>query len=249
MNPVSVPLCAQRVSVVSLLERANVAAAYEAILHELRSLANPHNVEGMARYGINPHNTLGVPIPHLRAAAKQVGRNHDLALKLWGSGIHEARILAAFVDVPGAVTEQQMESWVADFDSWDICDQCCGNLLDRTPFAYAKAVEWSARPEEFVKRAGFVLMAELACHDKKASDAPFLGFLPIICRESMDDRNFVKKAVSWALRQIGKRNAALNAEALRTAREILSIRSTSARWIAADALRELSSEEIRRKLR
>ncbi len=220
----------------------------DAILQELRSLANPHNVEGMARYGINANNTLGVPMPQLRRIAKRVGTDHDLALALWASGVHEARILAALVDDPKAVGEQQMESWVAAFDSWDVCDQCCSNLLDRTPLAYAKAVEWSARPEEFVKRAGFVLMAALAWHDKKATDAPFLAFLPIIYRESMDGRNFVKKAVNWALRQIGKRNAALNAEALKTAGEIQQIGSRTARWIAADALRELTSATIRRKL-
>jgi 3-methyladenine DNA glycosylase AlkD len=213
------------------------------ILDMLKSQANPDNVAGMAKFGINPNKTLGVSIPFLRKLAKEIGRDHVAAQELWGSGIHEARILAGFVDDPKLVTEQQMEAWVADFDSWDVCDQVCG-LFDATPFAWHKAVEWTSRSEEFVKRAGFVLMAALAVHDKKAADDRFIAFLPLIARESNDDRNFVRKAVNWALRGIGKRNMALNQAAIQTARDIQALDSKAARWIAADALRELTSETV-----
>ena len=209
------------------------------ILKQLKSLRNPHNVAGMARFGINPRNTLGVSIPQLRGIARHAGKDHRLARELWASGIHEARILAALVDDPARVTEAQMERWVKDFDSWDVCDQVCSNLFDKTAYAHRKAVAWSKRDEEFVKRAGFVLMAALAVHDKSAPDAAFRKFLPLITRGATDERNFVKKAVNWALRQIGKRNAALNRAASATAREIQRIDSRAARWVAADALREL----------
>lgn len=222
---------------------------YNEILKKLKSLADPKAVEGMARFGINPKNTYGVSIPNLRAMAKEIGRNHILAQQLWASGIHEARILAGMIDDPETVTEKQMDSWVKDFDSWDVCDQCCSNLLDKTKFAYRKAVEWSERHEEFVKRAGFVLMAALAVHDKKAKDEEFLKFLPIIKRESIDNRNFVKKAVNWALRQIGKRNINLNKAAIKIAKDMQGIDSNSAKWIALDARRELTSETIQKRLR
>ena len=221
----------------------------EAVLAKLKSLANPKNVAGMARFGINPENTLGVSVPTLRKLAKEIGRDHALAQELWASGVHEARMLAGLIDDPRLVTEEQMERWVADFDSWDVCDGCCGDLFDKTPLAYRKAVEWAARDEEFVKRAGFALMAWLAVHDKRAPDDAFLEFLPVIERESADGRNFVKKAINWALRQIGKRNAALNAAAIRTAEEIQQMGSKSGRWIASDALRELTSEKVRDRLR
>jgi len=215
----------------------------EEILKQLKSLRNPANVAGMARFGINPRNTLGVSIPQLRQIARHAGKDHRLARELWASGIHEARILAAMVDVPEQVTDAQMERWVRDFDSWDVCDQVCSNLFDKTKSAHRKAARWSRREEEFVKRAGFALMAALAVHDKTASDAAFLKFLPLIRRAATDDRNFVKKAVNWALRQIGKRNAALNRAAISTAREIQQIDSRAARWIAADALRELRRKD------
>ena len=218
------------------------------IVAELESQANPENVAGMARYGINSKNTLGVSIPHLRAMAKRIGTDHALALELWASGIHEARMLAGFIDDPAMVTETQIERWAKDFDSWDVCDQVCSNLFDRTPFAAAKAVEWSEREEEFVKRAGFVLMAALAVHDKNAPDVRFRGFLPLIAREAADERNFVKKAVNWALRQIGKRNRPLNAAAIASAKRIRKMDSKAARWIAADALRELESDAVQGRL-
>ena len=209
------------------------------ILKQLKAQSNARNIAGMARFGINPHNTYGISIPTLRRIARQSGKDHRLALDLWKSGIHEARILAALVDVPDQVTAAQMERWVKDFDSWDVCDQVCSNLFDKTPFAYRQAMAWSRREEEFVRRAGFALMAALAWHDKSGSDAAFRKFLPAIKRGATDERNFVKKAVNWALRQIGKRNRALNRAAVATAREIQRIDSPAARWIAADALREL----------
>ena len=221
----------------------------EQILEHLRSLANPQNVAGMARYGISTHNTLGISIYTLRPLAKEVGRDHNLALELWDSGIHEARILACYIDDPQLVTEEQMERWAADFDSWDVCDQVCSSLFDQTDLAYSKAHQWSERQEEFVKRAGFVLMAALAVHDKKADDEQFIAFLPIITRHATDGRNYVKKAVNWALRQIGKRNHRLNALAIQTAHEISQIDSPAARWIARDALRELDSEKVQARLK
>jgi 3-methyladenine DNA glycosylase AlkD len=219
-----------------------------AILRKLRSLANPANVEGMARYGISPEGTLGINIPTLRKMAGEIGVDHKLSQELWKSGVHEARLLAGFVDDPDLVTEKQMERWVLDIDSWDICDLVCSNLFDRTPFAYKKAVEWTRRKETFVKRAGFVLMAALSVHDKDAQDKTFLKFLPIIKREATDERNFVRKAVNWALRQIGKRNMALNRAAIKSAREIRDIDSKSARWIASDALRELEGEKTQSRV-
>jgi len=227
--------------------RAGRATCAE-IVAELQSLANPANVAGMACYGINSENMLGVSIPSLRAMAKRIGRDHALALELWASGIHEARILAGLVDDPAQVTAAQLERWVKDFDSWDVCDGVCSNLFDKTPFAWDKAVAWSARSGEFVKRAGFVLMAALAVHDKKAPDERFKKFLPLIESEAVDERNFVKKAVNWALRQIGKRNRALNRDAIAAAKRIRKIDSRSARWIAADALRELESGAVWQRL-
>jgi len=219
------------------------------LIKKLKSLSNPEAVAGMARFGINAKNTYGVSIPVLRKMAKQIGRNHLLAQRLWSSGIHEARILAGMIDLPEEVTEKQMERWVRDFDSWDVCDQVCSNLFDRTKFAHKKAMDWSKRGETFVKRAGFVLMAALAVHDKEAGDKEFFKFLPIIKREAWDERNFVRKAVNWALRQIGKRNLPLNQKAIKTAKEIQGIDSKTAKWIASDAIRELTSEAVRKRLR
>ncbi len=218
------------------------------ILEQLKSMGSPEAVAGMARYGISSHNTYGVSVPTLRSMARELGRSHALAEELWASGVHEAQLLAGMVDEPKKVTEDQLERWVADFDSWDVCDQCCSNLFDKTEFAHRKAVEWAGREEEFVKRAGFALMAALAVHDKRAPDEAFLAFLPAIKRESDDNRNYVKKAVNWALRQIGKRNAALNIRAVQTAEEIREEGSKAGRWIASDALRELTSEKVQKRL-
>lgn len=203
----------------------------------------------MARFGINVDNALGISVTQLRKLARQIQRDHDLAQQLWASGIHEARILASIVDLPSEVSEAQMEAWAAEFNSWDLVDQCCGNLFDKTPFAWDKATQWSRREEQFVKRAGFSLMAYLAVHDKKAPDARFERFLPIIEREASDDRNFVKKSVNWALRQIGKRNGRLNEAAIRRAERIKRIDSKAARWIASDALRELTKPSVQQRVR
>ena len=176
---------------------------YEEVIKKLKKKANRKNVEGMARFGIASTNTLGVSIYDLRPLAKEIGKDHKLARRLWKSGIHEARILASYIDEPDKVTESQMEDWAADFDSWDVCDQVC-ELFGKTPYAYKKIVDWSKRKEEFVKRAAFALIAEMAWHDKEANDNQFKRLFPHIIRESTDERNFVKKAVNWALRNIGK---------------------------------------------
>jgi 3-methyladenine DNA glycosylase AlkD len=222
---------------------------YENIIKKLKSLSNPKAVEGMARFGINPKNTYGVSIPNLRRLAKEIGKNHDVAQKLWLSGIHEARILAGMVDNPEMVTEKQMDDWIKDFDSWDVCDQVCMNLFDKLPFAFEKAIKLTGEKEEFVKRSGFTLMACLACHEKNSSDEEFKRFFPLIKKYSTDDRNFVRKAVNWALRQIGKRDKNLNIEAIRTAKEILKMDSKTAKWIATDAIRELESSSIQKRLK
>lgn len=221
---------------------------YSQIMKKLKSWAHEDNVRGMARFGINPKNTLGISVSKLRGLAKEIGKDHALAQRLWKTGIHEARILASFIDEPEKVTEEQMEAWARDFDSWDVCDQACSSLFDRTPFAYKKALEWSKRKEEFVKRAGFALMAALSVHDKQAPAGKLEQFFPAIVREATDERNFVKKAVNWALRQIGKRNLSLNKKAIKVAKEISKIDSKTARWIAEDALRELQSDKVRKRL-
>jgi 3-methyladenine DNA glycosylase AlkD len=218
------------------------------ILAKLKSMSNPDAIVGMARFGINPDNTYGITIPQLLELAKKTGKDHQLAKALWQSGIRDARILACMIDDPQAVTEKQLENWVKDFDSWDVCDQCCNRLFQKTNFAYQKALEWVDRKEEFVKRAGFVLMCTIAVHHKKLDDGQFDPFFELIKREAADERNFVLKAVNWALRQIGKRNRALNKKAVALAGEIQQIDSKAARWIAADALRELTSEKIRKRL-
>ena len=221
---------------------------YDDVIRKLQKLANPAAVAGMAKYGIKPGKAYGVSIPNLRAMAKEIGTDHDLALELWDSGIHEARILSSMIADPDTTTERLADAWVKDFDSWDVCDQCCMNLFENTKFAYAKAIEWSASDKEYVKRAGFVMMARVAVSDKKAKDEKFLEFLDIIKKEACDSRNYVQKAVNWALRQIGKRNANLNRLALETAEEIQKMSPRSAKWIASDAIRELKSEEVQKRL-
>ena len=207
-------------------------------LARLRAEANPANVAGMARYGISTAGTLGVPMPRLRRLARECGKSHALARELWDSGIHEARILASLVEVRADVTSRQMDRWIRDVDSWDVCDQLCQNLFRYTPVAFDKAVRWSRARPEFTRRAAFSLMAGLAVKSK-APDEAFLRLLPLIAAAAGDERNMVKKAVNWALRQIGKRNAALRPRAIATALEIQRMDSRAARWIAADALREL----------
>lgn len=217
---------------------------FNEIMKDLRNNANAANVAGMARFGINSEGTLGISIPLLRSLAKKIGKDHALALRLWETEIHEARILASMIDDPAAVSVAQMDSWARDFDSWDVCDQVCGNLFDKTRFARQKAVLWAGQKQEFVRRAGYTLMAVLAWHDKLAADALFLAYLDIIERGADDERNFVKKAVNWALRNIGKRNRTLHKAAIARARRIARQESRTARWIAADALRELTSPKI-----
>jgi 3-methyladenine DNA glycosylase AlkD len=209
------------------------------VLAALRTAADPKNVAGMARYGISTQGTLGVPVVLIRRLAKQAGRSHELAAELWDSGIHEARILATIVDRPEWVTRRQMHQWARDFDSWDVCDQACLNLFRYTPFAWAMSDRWAGARREFVRRAGFALMAGLAVKDKNASDADFEALLPLIAVAATDPRNMVKKAVNWALRSIGKRNPHLRRAAVAAAEDIRAIDSPAARWIASDALREL----------
>ncbi len=210
------------------------------IVDKIKSNYNTDAIKGMARYGINTKKAYGMSMPELRKMGKEFGKNHYLALKLWETQIHEAQILGSLIDDDALVTEEQMERWVADFDSWDVCDQVCGNLFYKSPFAKSKIYEWCNRKEEFVKRAGFVLIAEMAVKDKKADNEFFTNFFPLIIDGALDHRNFVKKAVNWALRQIGKRNEFLRVKAIETAEKIKSLDSKSARWIANDAIRELS---------
>lgn len=222
---------------------------FDTVIKKLKSLSNPEAVEHMAKFGINPKNNYGISIYTIRNVAKDIGTDHRLAQRLWDSEIRDARLLASLIDDPKKVTERQMEKWVKDFDSWDVCDQVCSNLFDKTEFAYAKAHEWSERSEEFVKRAGFALMAVLVVHDKEADDKRFEEFFIPIKKKSTDERNYVKKAVNWALRGIGKRNLALNKKAITVAKEIKKIDSRAARWIASDAIRELKSEKIQTRVR
>src|SRR6202012_4108036 len=209
------------------------------VIDLLKQKSNPVHLEGMKRYGIDNSKALGVSMPKVRQLAKEIKKDQALSLALWETDIHECRILASMIGNPKLVTPAQMDKWVADFHSWDVCDQVCGNLFDRTEFAIDKAVEYSASKEEYIKRAGFVLMAEFAVHNKKADDDEFLQFFPIIEREAWDDRNFVKKAVNWALRQIGKRNKMLHQLAIETAKRIAQQGSKPAKWIAKNALDEL----------
>ena len=209
------------------------------ILAALRAQASAKNVAGMARYGISTAGTLGVPVAEIRRLARQAGRSHDLAAELWASGIHEARILATIVEEPARVTRRQMNQWARDFDSWDVCDQACQNLFRYTPFAWTMAARWAAARREFVRRAGFALMAGLAVKARNAPDEAFEALLPLIAAAAADDRSLVKKAVNWALRAIGKRNPHLRRAAIATGESISAIDSPAARWIASDALREL----------
>jgi 3-methyladenine DNA glycosylase AlkD len=232
-----------------------------ALLGELRTLGSEAHRAGMARYGIHVEHALGVSVRTLRRLAARIGTDHELALALWATGQHEARLLACFVDDPKAVTEAQAEAWAEDFDSWDLCDQAATGLFDLTSLAWPEAVQWAQRDELWVKRAGFALMAGLAVHDKVATDRAFVKLLPLIEQAATDDRNFVRKAVNWALRNIGKRNDALNAAALACACRILAAANAraggprgrdagarSARWVATDAIRELGADKLRTRL-
>lgn len=219
------------------------------VLKKLKTQAKPDQLEGMARYGMAVENRLGVSVPETRRIAKEIGKDHQLALQLWKTGISEAMMVASMVDIPEAVTEEQMEEWVQDFNSWDVCDQVCMNLFEKTPFAWKKIQEWSKRDEEFVKRAAFALIACLAWHNKETPDEKFIKLIPVIKPGAKDERNFVKKAVSWALRNIGKRNPKLNKVAIKTAKELQKIDSKSAKWIAADVIRDLTSATAQKRLK
>jgi 3-methyladenine DNA glycosylase AlkD len=220
------------------------------ILTTLYSKANPKNVEGMARYGItSTNNVLGVSAKYLFSLAKNIGTNHELALELWQSGIYEARLLAAFIADPKQMKKSIMNSWVKDFDNWAVCDGVCMHCFRDTPYTHELAAKWIKRKSEFVRRAGFTMIATLAVHDKKSDDAVFLKYLLEIKNYSTDERNFVKKAVNWALRQIGKRNLKLHAAAVNTAKEIQKLNSSSAKWIASDALRELQNLKVQQRMK
>src|SRR3989440_4107416 len=218
-------------------------------LRELRALGEQRNIDGMARFGIRAKVVYGVAKPKMDELARRIGKNHDLALELWATGVHDARILAGMIDEPGLVSALQMERWVRDFDNWDVCDGTCCHLFVFAAPAWAKAIEWSRRKKEFEKRAGFALMAYLAYRDKSAPDAKYQRLFSIIRREARDERNYVRKAVNWALRQIGKRNLKLNRVAIQEAVRICKIDSRAARWIATDALRELKSGAVQARLR
>lgn len=219
------------------------------VMTALKARGRAHALPGMARYGIDTSNAFGVKVPELRKLAREIGRDHDLAEALWQTGAHDARLLASMVAEPKRFTRADAERWAAAFRSWDLCDQCCMNLFRRTPFAADLIEEWRARDEEFVKRAAFALIATLAVHDKKSGDGVFRAYLPVIETASDDERNYVRKAVNWALRQIGKRNRALNTAAIETAERIAARDSKVARWIAKDALRELTSAAAQSRLK
>lgn len=213
-------------------------------MDRLNDLADPTQLAGQARYGIDVSASLGISAPEMRKLARQIGSDHRLAARLWESGVREARIVACLIDEPALVTETQMEVWASAFSSWEVVDTCCCNLFGRCDLGYLKALEWSEREEEFVKRAGFVLMACLAVHNKKAPESYFDPFLTAIEREACDNRNFVRKAESWALRQIGKRNPALRQRAIEVAKRIAAQQCAGASWVASNVLRELQSEQL-----
>lgn len=222
------------------------------IIQKLKSLENPENISGMKRFGITAKKAFGVSAPVLKNLSKEIKKQtenrHALALELWETGFHEARIIGYLIDDAKQVTEKQMDDWANDFDNWAICDGTCGHLFCRTEFAYEKVFEWSKNEKEFVKRAGLVLPAWLAVHDKKASDEKIAEFLPLLEKHADDERNFIKKAVNWSLRQIGKRSLFLNELAIETAEKIKAQNTKPARWIATDALRELNSEKVQTKI-
>ncbi len=218
------------------------------IISQLRELGSTDNLNGMARFGISTSRAFGVKMGDVQALATQHRGDHKLALELWDSGYREARLLAANIANPKQVTPELMDSWVADFDSWDVCDTTCGKLFKKTPLAYEKARQWARSEREFTRRAGFALMAYLALKSSKLSDDKYEPFLNLIATAATDRRNLVKQAVNWALRQIGKRNPVLNGRAIAVAEELLATGDKTARWIANDALRELHSEQVQERL-
>jgi 3-methyladenine DNA glycosylase AlkD len=218
------------------------------VLAWLKRHGSKRNRDGMARYGIFSEKMFGITVGDLQRYAKELGRSHELALAIWETGWYEARMLAAFIDEPERVAPAQMDRWTRDFDNWGICDTVCMHLFDRTPHAWRKAELWSKKKDEFVKRAAFALMASLALHDKQATDAPFVKFLRLVEGAASDDRNFVRKAVNWALRAIGERSTALNAEAVAIAKRLAASDDATERWVGKDALRQLSTPAVARRL-
>ena len=223
-------------------------ANLNSILDKLQKKRNPDNLKGMSNFGISTENALGIKIITLREIAKETGINTKLSFDLWDSGFHEARILASMIANPNEITKQIINNWVEDIYSWDLCDQCCNNLFRKTRFAIDYSFIWTKREKEFVKRAGFVLIALLSVHNKSLRNEDFQKYFPLIIKYSKDERQFVKKAVNWSLRQIGKRNFYLYSEAIETAETILQQNSKSAQWIAKDALRELTSEKVKNRI-
>jgi 3-methyladenine DNA glycosylase AlkD len=220
----------------------------EEILAKLKAKARPDQLAGMARYGMKTENRLGVQIPELRQLAKETGKNHTLAMQLWKTGVAEARILASMIAEPEKLTSQQMESMVNDVDSWDIGDQTCMNLFEKTPLAWGKIQEWANREEEFVKRTAFGLIACLAWHSKTATDAQFIQLFPVIANGAQDPRKSVQKAVSWALRNTGKRDPRFNQRAITLAQQIQETNTKPAKWVSSDVIRELTSEAVQERL-
>ena len=221
----------------------------EEVLKKLKAKARSDQLGGMARYGIVIEKRLGVSVPEMRKIARDLGKDHALALELWKTGIPDAMIVSSMIDEAEKVTEDQMEEWVKDINSWDVCDQVCMNLFEKVPIVRKKIMDWSEREAEFVKRTAYSLVACLSWHDKKAEDEVFIKLFAVIKRGATDERNFVKKAVNWALRNIGKRNLNLNKAAIDAAREIQGLDSKAARWIASDAIRELESEAVQMRLK
>lgn len=247
VNPQATDRSALRRAAISSMNRIP-SVNLEQAMARLNALADPTQLAGQARYGINVSASLGLSAPAMRKLAKEIGRDHQLAAQLWDSGVREARIVACLIDDPALVTETQMETWALDFASWEVVDTCCCNLFDRCDLGYSKALEWSERAGEFVKRAGFVLMACLAVHNKNAPDSYFEPFLAAIEQQACDNRHFVRKAVNWALRQIGKRNLALRQRAIEVALLIADRECKGARWVACEALRELRSEQLEARM-
>ncbi len=221
----------------------------EAVIAELKRLSSKAVRDAMGRYGLPSERAFGVPVGTLQKLAKQLGPNHELAVALWGSGWYEARMLAAFVDQPARVTPAQMDRWCRDFDNWGIVDTVCFKLFDRTAYAFDKVKQWAGRSDEFGKRAAFALLASLALHDKQSGDEPFARCLPLVERAATDERNFVKKGVSWALRSVGRRSRKLHAQAVAMAQRLSNSPQAAARWVGKDALRELTSPAVIRRLK
>ncbi len=229
--------------------KRSVDTEVRAVLASLKRMGSKRNRDGMARYGIVAGKVFGVSVGTIQQLAKRQGRNHELAAALWSTGWYEARMLCAFVDEPERVTPAQMDRWCRDFDNWGICDTICFKLFDRTPHAFRKVAEWSGRNAEFEKRAAFALLASLAGHDKNSGDEPFLKCLPLIERAATDERNFVKKGVSWALRGVGHRSPGLHAAAVALAQRLAASPQPAARWVGKDALRDLTRPAVVRRLK